>query len=231
MARATPADRLEKLLEVAAGAFVEHGFHRTQMDDIATGLGVSKGTIYRSVDSKESLLAAVLNFADTPERLPPQGPLEPTELRQVSSTLRDQLTTSVGSLTLVAAAAKPPDGLTAATFGAEIRHTALDLYEMMAAHRIRIMVLDRCAAELPDLAGDWYDAGRYALVDLWADYLARRVKYIGANVDRDVLARTIVELVTLWAVKMPWDPAPRPYPTDMAHQCATLIHNLVTGTN
>ena len=54
MPRTTPSDRLPKLLDAAAAAFVEHGFQRTQMDDIAERLGVSKGTIYRAVDSKET---------------------------------------------------------------------------------------------------------------------------------------------------------------------------------
>ena len=34
------------------------------MDDIAERLGVSKGTIYRSVDSKESLFATVIEWGD-----------------------------------------------------------------------------------------------------------------------------------------------------------------------
>ena len=40
------------------------------MDDVADRLGVSKGTIYRSVDSKESLFAAVLMWADDPDHIP-----------------------------------------------------------------------------------------------------------------------------------------------------------------
>ncbi|MFT7650009.1 MAG: hypothetical protein ACI8Y4_004774 [Candidatus Poriferisodalaceae bacterium] len=79
----------------------------------------------------------------------------------------------------------------------------------MERHRIQIMVLDRCAPELPSFAGDWYEEGRYALVDIWTTYLEQRTEHIADVVDQDVLARTIVELIRLWAVKMPWDPAPR----------------------
>src|SRR5262245_39951324 len=67
MPRPTPTDRLPKLLDAAAAAFVEHGFHRTQMDDVAERLGVSKGTIYRAVDSKEALFAAVIAWSDNPD--------------------------------------------------------------------------------------------------------------------------------------------------------------------
>jgi hypothetical protein len=58
------------LLDAAAAAFVEHGFHRAQMDDVAERLGVSKGTIYRTVDSKDALFAATIAWADTPDDAP-----------------------------------------------------------------------------------------------------------------------------------------------------------------
>ena len=77
MPRTTPSDRLVKLLDAAAAAFVEHGFQRTQMDDIAERLGVSKGTVYRAVDSKDTLFAAVIAWGDTPDDLPADG-LAPT---------------------------------------------------------------------------------------------------------------------------------------------------------
>ena len=73
MPRVTPTDRLPKLLDAAAEAFIEHGFVRTQMDDIADRLGVSKGTIYRSIESKEALFGAVAAWADRPELIPPAG--------------------------------------------------------------------------------------------------------------------------------------------------------------
>jgi AcrR family transcriptional regulator len=229
MARMTPPDRVEKLLGAAAAAFVENGFHRTQMDDVANRLGVSKGTIYRSVDSKEALFAAVLEHGDTPEDLPEHAQIDPDRLDQVSKTLRNDLSIAVTNLQLAAAVAQPAKQTSATDFGTTIERLTVGVYEMMAKHRIRIMVLDRCAAELPELAGDWYEQGRYALVDLWSRYLTQHDKYVDASVDHEVLARTIVELTTLWAVKIAWDPAPRPYPTDMARSCAAMVHNLTTG--
>jgi hypothetical protein len=85
---------------------------------------------------------------------------------------------------------------------------ARDLFEMLAAHRVRIMVLDRCAPELPELGSDWYESGRYTLVDLWDTYLAQLGAAVDLPGDRSVLARSVVELVTTWAVKIHWDPAP-----------------------
>jgi len=62
-----------------------------------------------------------------------------------------------------------------------------------------------------------------------ADYLELRAAAIATDVDRAILARTIVEIITTWAVKMPWDRAPRPYPDDTAAACGTMIRHLVTG--
>ena len=212
-------------MAAAAAAFVEHGYQRTQMDDIAAALGLSKGTLYRSVESKESLLAAVLTYADHPETLPPDCRMVTAPLDEVSSTLRNQLARAVGGLELAMSVTGRPD----ADIRSEIESIVIDLYTMMAGNRVRIMVLDRCANELFGVIGDWYQSGRYAVVDLWVDYLNQRTSQIRSSVDHDVLARTIVELITLWAVKMPWDPAPRPYPTDMARLCAAMVANLLTG--
>jgi AcrR family transcriptional regulator len=229
MARRTPSDRREKLLIAAAQVFVANGFHRTQMDDIAEQLGVSKGTIYRSVESKQALLAAVLDYADTPESLPDDGPMWADDLAHVSQTVRDPLAEAIGGLVLVEAVAAPPVYPDVASFAADIERIAIDCFALMATHRVRIMVLDRCAPELPTLAGDWYEQGRYALVDLWSQHLAYHDSYVDPELDRDALARTIVELITLWAVKMPWDPAPRPYPINMGRTCAAMVRNLTTG--
>lgn len=145
--------------------------------------------------------------------------------------LRDQLATSVLNLGL-ATAARPKAkarGPKAGDIGAEVEQLALELYLMLAARRIAVTVLDRCAAEIPAITGDWYDLGRDALVDLWTDYLLGRQRQVASTVDPAVLARTIVELIALWAVKMPWDPAPRLYSGDHGKSCATMIRAVVTG--
>lgn len=231
MPRRTPTDRFEKLITVAASAFVENGFQRTQMDDIARGLNVSKGTVYRYVNSKDSLFAAVLKFADTLELLPPSGPVSAISLSDASDTLRDRLGEAFAELKLTTTVRDPNPKPSKETIAAEIELVARGVYEMLVRNRVAVMVLDRCASEVPELADAWYDEGRYALVDLWSEYLAKRHRLIDSEIDRDALARTIVEMITLWAVKMPWDPAPRPYPTNMAGSCATMVRRLVTGAS
>jgi AcrR family transcriptional regulator len=229
MPRATPSDRLPKLLDAAAAAFVEHGFQRTQMDDIAERLGVSKGTIYRAVDSKEMLFAAVIEWGDNPDSIPKAGLVASFDVAVVADTVMTELSAAVAGLELTTIVSGRKRRRSADGFGDEIEQITVGLHRLMQARRTAVMVLDRCAGEIPELAAVWFGDGRYALVDLFDDYLGLRSNHVTADVDRAILARTIVEIITTWAVKMPWDPAPRPYPADTATACAAMIRNLVTG--
>ena len=229
MPRVTPSDRLPKLLDAAAAAFVEHGFQRTQMDDIAERLGVSKGTVYRTVDSKESLFAAVVEWGDTPDSAPSTGLNSPVDLAALAAAVTAELTAAVATLELTEIVATRRRLRTGDSLGEEVERLTVGLHRLMRSRRTAVMVLDRCAGEIPELAAVWFGDGRYALVDLWADYLELRAGRVTADVDRSILARTIVETITTWAVKMPWDRAPRPYPDDTAAACAAMIRNLVIG--
>jgi AcrR family transcriptional regulator len=228
MPRVTPPDRWAKLIDAAAAAFVEHGFHRTQMDDVAERLGVSKGTIYRSVDSKDALFAAVIAWADGTRGAPATAVTGPVDLGALASSITNDLTVAIAALELTAIVAERRSSHTAERVADEIERVTVDLHRVMHARRTAIMVLDRCAGEMPELTDVWFGEGRYALVDLWSAYLELRGAAIVIDVDRAILARTIVEIITTWAVKMPWDRAPRPYPDDTAAACAAMIRHLLT---
>ncbi len=230
MSRTTPPDRLPKLLDAAAAAFVEHGFQRTQMDDIAERLGVSKGTIYRAVDSKEALFAAVIHAGDDPDRIAATGLLGTVDIGAVAASVTAELTTAVAALELTTIVAARRKRRAADAFADELERVTLGVFALMRSRRTAVMVLDRCAGEHPELAAAWFGDGRYAIVDLWAEYLALRANHTIGDVDHTILARTIVEIITTWAVKMPWDPAPRPYPADTSAACAAMVRNLVIGT-
>ena len=64
MARRIPDDRLAQLVETATNVFIEQGYQRTQMADIAQALGLAKGTLYLYVESKEALFDLVVRHAD-----------------------------------------------------------------------------------------------------------------------------------------------------------------------
>jgi AcrR family transcriptional regulator len=75
MARKTPPDRLPQLIACATTVFIDQGYRRTQMDEVAAALGVAKGTLYLYVESKEALFDLVVRCADAEPPLPQFGPL------------------------------------------------------------------------------------------------------------------------------------------------------------
>jgi AcrR family transcriptional regulator len=58
--RTKKPERAERMLEVAARLFGTQHFHEVRMDDVATGAGVGKGTIYRYFEDKDELYLALL---------------------------------------------------------------------------------------------------------------------------------------------------------------------------
>ena len=62
MARVKSEARRKAILEVAADIFLEQGFDRTSMSQIAERVGGSKATLYNHFKSKDELFLAVLDF-------------------------------------------------------------------------------------------------------------------------------------------------------------------------
>lgn len=58
--RATGSAR-GRVVEYARGVFLREGFRRITMDEIASGMGISKRTLYEAVPSKEALVGEVLD--------------------------------------------------------------------------------------------------------------------------------------------------------------------------
>jgi len=58
--RTKKPERAERMLDVAARLFGTQHFHEVRMDDVATGAGVGKGTIYRYFEDKDELYLALL---------------------------------------------------------------------------------------------------------------------------------------------------------------------------
>jgi AcrR family transcriptional regulator len=53
-------ERAERILDVAAGSLLRHGYRRVSIDDVATAAGVGKGTIYLHWKTREALFWAAL---------------------------------------------------------------------------------------------------------------------------------------------------------------------------
>ena len=86
LADTPPAERRDAarnrvaLLEAAERLVAAHGVAAVTMDDVAREAGVGKGTVFRRFDSREGLMAALLNHSETEWQAavisgpPPLGP-------------------------------------------------------------------------------------------------------------------------------------------------------------
>ncbi len=221
MARRIPPDRFHEVVQAATAVFLEQGYRRTQMGDVADRAGLAKGTLYLYFESKEALFDAVLEHADAPERAPlPQGlPLPTPRAGETLAKIRARVTPAASLLALSESIRRRR----VTDVRGEVEAIVRELYALLARHRVGIKLLDRCAREHPELAALWFESGRLGVVALLRRYLEDRVrrKSLRALPDAGVTARMILELAAFWAVHRHWDPAPEAF--DEAKAEATLV--------
>ena len=214
MPRVIPSGRFEAVVAASTRVFVQHGFRRTQMQDIADALDLSKGSLYGYAAGKYALFAATLRYADGVEPLPTRDalPVPTPSGGELAAIVRSRLTGELATLELLRALERPdpPEGMSGPEeFGVVIA----DLYGRLTKHRTAIKLVDRCAADFPELHKVWFAEGRSAQMDGLAQYLRRRAEAGLLTVPGrlDVVARSAVELCVLWAVHRHWDAAPGAY--------------------
>jgi len=227
VARAIPEDRFQMLVEAATAVFLEQGYRRTQVADVAARMGLAKGSIYTYVESKEALLDCVLRHAgrpgviELPDTLPVPTPPPEATVAMVQARLAEEGRLPSLEAALVRARVRDVRAELAAVLG--------ELYDVLARHRTAIKLLDRCAPDFPELAKLWYRGGREGALALLARYLddrARRGRILRFE-DDAVAARIVLETLVFWAVHRHWDPSPQAFDDDSARQ--TVLAFLTTA--
>lgn len=149
MARKLDPNRLEDLAQAGFRAFVEKGFRRTQMLDVAGELGLSAGSLYTYVASKEALFLLVLQrqskqqSLELPPELPLCAPSEDAFLLEIRKALRQ----GVKMTALVEAS----DAECPADCTEEFEAVVRSIYQSMSRGRGVIMLLERSASDWPEL--------------------------------------------------------------------------------
>ena len=205
-----PAQRFQDLVEAATTVFISQGYRRTQMADVAEALGVAKGTLYLCVESKEALFDVALRYADAPRPIaaPPTLPVPTPARGRTLQYVQERLASDPASPTLREALGRGR----AHTSAEELAKIVRELHQAMARNRTGIKLVDRCAAEYPELAQVWFGQGRGALLAQLTTYLEGgiRLRRFRAVADPAVAARLVMETLVFWAVHRHWDPAPQP---------------------
>lgn len=224
MPRTRPDKRLQEIVIAAADVFIEsQGYRRTQMEDIAKRAGVSKGTLYLYVESKEVLFDLAVRYADNgrppwdseelPVKAPPSGSTAAYLHERVSS---DQDFTAI---------ARAVSGTEIGDARDTLERVVRGLYRVLAKNRRAIKLVDVCAADHPELAEFWYALGRGGVVSLLEPFLERGVaagQFLPPP-DVPLAARFILESCMLWGVHIHWDPHPEVLRTELVEDTVVLF--------
>jgi AcrR family transcriptional regulator len=225
VARPLPPGRLDALARAALALFSERGYRRTQVADVAERLGLSPGSIYRYVASKEALfeLAVRCAFGVAPRAgaLPLRSPRPGALLRQVRTRLLGELRRA----SIVDLAKRPAP----ADVAAELRTVFGELYDGMAHNAAAIRLLERTAPDRPELAELYFGRLRVELIERLRAYLARRIGEgrLAPVPDVPIAARLVIETAAWFAWHRLGDPAPQPMDDALARE--TVIDVLVRG--
>lgn len=226
MARRIPPNRFDELVRAATRVFIEAGYRRTQMADVADAIGVAKGTLYGYVESKDALFALCLATADTRKPIPVPEPLPiPTPAAgEIGRRVEEAVGREVDLPVLESALARSAPGDAAA----EARAVVGELFDLMYANRFGIKLLDRCM-DHPEIQGLWQSHGREDVRLAVGRYVGHRMASGDFRVvdDARLAARLVVETCATWAVHIHWDRAPEDYEPARAREGA--IEFIVRG--
>jgi AcrR family transcriptional regulator len=225
MARSRPPDRLDQILQAATRVFARTGLENSKMSDVATEAGVSQGTLYNYVESKEALFRLLLDRGlGTPAPEASALPLRSPSASSLARRMDDAIDANFALPRLDAALARRR----VTDAAGELREVIDELYERTLATRQAADVLERSARDVPELAAVFYGKVRRGLFERVARLVARRVAS-GHYYDRDprVLARVIIETVTTFARHIYNDVEPPAFDLDVARR--EIIETLVAG--
>jgi AcrR family transcriptional regulator len=216
VARSRPPERFSQLRDAALAVFASKGLRRTRMADVADAMGVSTGSLYNYVESKEALFHWLVELGGgqgpvaKPERLPiPTPPPGATERR-----LRQQLAEGMRLPRLEAALARRR----VSDARAELEGIVREFYARLEATRGAGAAIERSAIDQPELFELYFRGARRALFTTLERYVEKRAKsgHFAAVGDPVVAARFLVETLAWFGRHRFSDPDPGLLPSDDA---------------
>lgn len=214
VARTRPPDRFQHLLDAALRVFSARGVRRTRMVDIAREMGVSPGSLYNYVESKEALFHWIVEHAvgGGPVAPPAELPIRLPDPDETERRLREQLEQGFHLPTFEAACARRR----VSDARAELEAIARELYERIERNRRPMVLVERSALDLPDLFAIYFVSLRRDFFDRFARFVARRQAsgHYRADLDPVVAARFFVESITYFARHRFGDADPKLLPDD-----------------
>ena len=225
MVRTLSGQKLASIADAATEEFGRVGYRRTRTAEIARLAGISSGSVFTYVQSKEALFHLVflngfghLDDVALPLATPAAGEtvaLIEQELRRIPNP----------NLRAALAIDEPAD------VRAELRGIVEERYAIMERHWRVLRVIERCAVDLPPLDATFFGNLRVANFRQLTQYLDRRVSagLLRAMPDVAAAARVMSETITWVAWHRREDRDAHVYDDDAAREtviafvCAALV--------
>lgn len=205
--------------------FGERGLGGTKMSDIAAVAGVSQGTLYNYVESKEALFHLLLDRALGAESPAPDAlPLARPDPRALAARMQQAMaaTFKLPHLDEALARRRVTDA------AGELRQVIDELFERTLSTREAADMLERSVADVPELAAVFYGHVRGSILDRLATLLGRRMAAgHHRNAHPPALARLVLESVTMFARHLYHDRAPLGF--DLGSARSVVVDTLVAG--
>jgi AcrR family transcriptional regulator len=187
------AHRLEELVDAATTVFALKGYKRARIDEIARVAGISPGTVYNHVASKDALFRIVLERAiegeQSGQRVTDTSP--DATLKWVARRL--DFVSDFPAMEAALACDKPADS------AAEVGLVFAELFDVLLRTRHAAAILERSAAEMTEVR-EFFGGLRRELYARVSRYVGRR-EAAGVFIplaDPHATARLLVE-ATAWA--------------------------------
>jgi len=184
----TPEARLARVAQAAFWCMSRFGYRRTQMADVAKKAGLSAAALYSYAANKQALLTlAVLHAMRQPLPGADDLPIEAWSVEtfvQIAAAEIDR-TAVWPVLAQVLARKRPPTR-------AEIQAVAEEMFDLQAANRDAIWLMDRLSVEIPEIDRLWATSGHGATLRQLMDLIGMAP---APGIAVDVAARNAIELM------------------------------------
>lgn len=228
MPRRRPPDLLTRVVAAGLEVFATRGFRLALMSDVAAAAGVSQGTIYNVVESKDALLHAVFENLITGEITANDGMVQTPSTEDTARLVRKGLASRMASPRLDTALTKrrgPAD------VQRELSEIVIERFEVLEASHRLLSLVERCASDVGWLHHDYFGSGRRQFHDRLTELLQKRIASgaLREVPDAAVTARFINESITWFAWHRHGDPTGRLIDRDAALEgCVDMVVTALT---
>jgi AcrR family transcriptional regulator len=171
MPRVPASERMLELARAATTEFGRLGYRGTKTAEVASKAGISTGSLFNYVESKEALfhLVFLFGFEMTSERLPALPVATPAPGATFAVIEAGLAQIQMPRMRAALSEEQPAD------VALELREILEERYSLIEHYWPVLAVIERCAVEMPELEAAWFGLIRAEILEELVTYLERRM--------------------------------------------------------